>query len=123
MLEERQAASGKQVPPAILARHFLAGEMTQQAFFYLLDAAENANRVYAYGDAMEYLEQAEANQPDELAKPAQFRRLSLLSEAAWRTQQLTRAKEAAQQACRSQTVPRSGYDASQAGDFPVHAGR
>ncbi|MCA9160133.1 MAG: hypothetical protein KDA72_17485, partial [Planctomycetales bacterium] len=77
---------------------FLAGEMTQQAFTYLLDAAENANRVYAYGDAMEYLEQAEANQPDELTKPAQFRRLSLLAEAAWHTQQLTRAVEAAQQA-------------------------
>lgn len=98
VLEEQQAESGKQVQPAILARHFLAGEMTLQAFSYFLDAAENANRVYAYDDAMEYLEQAEANQPDELAKPAQFRFLMLLADAAWHTQQLTRATEAAQQA-------------------------
>lgn len=58
-LEENGKQESSRVPAATLAMHYLAGEQRQQAFEYLLKAAEDAVTAGAFENALKYLTSAE----------------------------------------------------------------
>ncbi len=105
ILEAHKAESNKKIPPALLAYHYLEGEMTEQAFHYLLDAAEVAARAYSFDDALEHLGRAQANLPLEVSKADQFRLYSLLADAAGHTSQLPLAMDYARKALDFASTP------------------
>ena len=85
VLEDERAAESKHVQPAVLARHYLAGEMTSKAFECLLDAAERALQAFAFDDALEFLKQAKSITPEDASQDAQFRLHYMLSKIAANT--------------------------------------
>lgn len=105
ILETQSETSGKTVAPSLLAHHYLLGELTDQAFRYLLEAAQQAVRAYAFEDAMEYLDKAELHLPTGVSQEQQFRLAELIAEAAGRSTQFPRALAACDQALEFTDAP------------------
>ncbi len=104
VLEEQQG-QGKSVSLAVLANHYLAGEMTAQAYQTLLNAAESAQATYAYEDSLGYLKLAQEHEPSDATQINKFRMGHMLALGKFTTGRIGEAQEAGKQALAYATTP------------------
>ncbi len=109
LLEKRRTERGD-VPPSVLARHFLDGGQEKQAFEWFVEAASLAAESYAFIDALEYAQEAKHVIPSN----APAGQLYALYDAETRSAFNTAAPELAQASAETAL----GY-----AETPVHKGR
>ncbi len=97
-MENKLASGSKAASNALLAMHFHAGEMSEKAFEYLVKAGQDALLAYAFGDALQPLQQAEELQTAELNREAKYEMYSLLAEAYSGNEKMEQAISAAHSA-------------------------
>lgn len=91
---EEQQERGKSVSLAVLANHYLAGEMTEQAYQTLLDAAEQAQTAYAYEDSLRYLKLAQEHEPNDASQFNKYRMQHMLALAKFTDGRIEDAQQA-----------------------------
>jgi serine/threonine protein kinase/tetratricopeptide (TPR) repeat protein len=104
VLEEQQG-SGRPVSLAVLANHYRAGEMTEQAYQTMLNAAEQAQATYAYEDSLGYLKLAQDHEPADVSPSNRFRMGHMLALGKFTTGRIVEAQEAGKQALAYATTP------------------